>query len=155
MAEQVISIRGMTEEDIKAVVDINREIMGEDRVLTYNDPSRDPAKTYAIGGRMGLSQIAEADGKVIGFILGRITTHPYFLEDTGMIITIGVIPGFQHKGVATRLVKSFKKECNKREIGEVSVLINKEDKAMNSFYKFMGFKENNVVELSGSTTECT
>jgi len=83
------------------VVDSNRTIDGEDRVLTYNDSSGDPAKTFAIGARMGLSQVAEVDGNVVGFILGRIMTHPYFLEDSGVVTTIGIVPSFQRKCVAT------------------------------------------------------
>jgi ribosomal protein S18 acetylase RimI-like enzyme len=153
MADEVVAIRGMLEEDIIAVMEINREIVEGARALTYNDPSMDPTKTNEIGGRMGLSQVAEIDEKVVGFILGRITTHPYFLEDTGTIITVGVKPTCQHKGIAKRLVKSFKKECKNREISNVSVLINKEDKALNAFYKALGFLENNVVELSTSVVE--
>ncbi len=150
MARQRISIRSMTEDDIKEVVDINREIIGEERTLTYSDSSRDPEKTYAIGGQMGLSQVAEADDKVIGFILGRVLTHPYFLEDSGVITTIGVIPGFQHKGIATKLVDAFKKECRKRKIKTMRVLINAKDKTMASFYQALDFKRDDIVELSTS-----
>jgi ribosomal protein S18 acetylase RimI-like enzyme len=153
MADQVVAIRGMVEEDISAVMEINREIVEGGRALTYNDPSTDPTKTNEIGGRMGLSQVAEIDEKVVGFILGRITTHPYFLEDTGTVITVGVSPKYQHKGIARSLVKSFKKECKNREVGNVSVLINREDKVLSAFYKSLGFLENNIVELSTSVIE--
>lgn len=147
MTKQGVSIRSMTEEDIKEVVEINREIIGEDRTPTYDNSSRDPKRTYAIGGQMGLSQLAEADGKVVGFILGRILTHPYFLEDSGVVTTIGVIPGFQHKGIATRLVKAFKEECIERKIRSMRVLINANDKIMASFYQSLGFEKDDIVEL--------
>jgi ribosomal protein S18 acetylase RimI-like enzyme len=143
MAEE--KIRDMVEEDIKEVVDINREIVGEDRLLTYAD------NTYSLGGQMGLSKVAEVDGKMIGFVLGKIQAHPQFFHEVGAIIGIGVIPAYHRKGIATRLVKAFMKSCGEKKIKMVRVAIRLHDKPMAAFYQAMGFKQNDIVELSADT----
>jgi N-acetylglutamate synthase-like GNAT family acetyltransferase len=150
MATQGIVIRDMTGEDIREIIEINRQIVDEERVRTYDDPYSDPENTY-LGGKVGLSKVAEADGKVIGFAIGRIMTHPYFLADTGFISLIGVLPDFQRKGVASELVKAFVKSCQEKHIKNVNTLINLDDPTMISFFNCLGFRQNRVSEFSTST----
>jgi ribosomal protein S18 acetylase RimI-like enzyme len=151
MANASITIRSMTEDDINAVVDINREIIGKGRALTY-DFIQESQRVYDIGGQMGLSQVAVEGEKVVGFILGRILTHYFLVEEAGVITNIGVLPNLRHKKIASRLVKAFEDECHKRKIKSVRVLINSKDKTLNSFYETLKFKQDDIVELSKSLT---
>jgi hypothetical protein len=56
MADKV-TIRETTEEDIDAILAIDKKIVGDDRAITYRDPIG-----FYLGGEFGMSFAAEADG---------------------------------------------------------------------------------------------
>ncbi len=97
--------------------------------------------------------MAVDNGKVVGFAIGRVMAHPYRLEDTGFLSLIGVRPEYQRKGIATKLVKSFLAACQKRNIRNISTLINLHDRSMISFFKSIGFQQNEVAEFTVNTQE--
>lgn len=143
MATQEIIIRDMIEEDIIEILNIDKGIIGEQRSLTY----RHPKSTY-LGGELGLSKVAEADGKVIGFAIGRIMAHPYRVEDAGFLSLIGVRPEYQRKGIATKLVKVFINACKERKIRNINTLINVHDRQMLPFFKAIGFQQSDITEFT-------
>ena len=59
-----VTIRKMEPEDIDAILAIDGKIGGVQRAITYRDLVRD-----YLGGQMDVSFVAEADNKVVGFVL--------------------------------------------------------------------------------------
>jgi len=51
--------------------------------------------------------VAEADGKVVGFALGRVMEKPRNPWRYGWLLWLGVEPRFKRSGVATRLVNQL------------------------------------------------
>ena len=51
--------------------------------------------------------VAEADGKIIGFALGRVTEKPRSAWRYGWLLWLGVDRRFKRSGVATRLVRQL------------------------------------------------
>ena len=147
MSEQkIIIIRDMTDEDIQDVLNIDRKIIGEERVVTYQE-SRDPGASTYLGGAMGLSKVAELNGQVIGFVIGRIVTHPYRINYTGFLSLVGVLPEFRHQGIAKRLVEAFIKSCKDKKIDRISTLVDLKDQSMLPFFKSLKFEQSQTVEL--------
>ena len=52
--------------------------------------------------------VAEADGKVVGFALGRVMEKPRSAWRYGWLLWLGVDSRFKRSGVATRLMKQLK-----------------------------------------------
>ena len=52
--------------------------------------------------------VAEADGKLVGFALGRVMEKPRSAWRYGWLLWLGVDPRFKRSGVATRLVNQLK-----------------------------------------------
>ena len=66
-----INIREMSEEDLEGVLDIEREVREGSRAVTYA-----PVPDSCIGGEVDNSIVAEDDGRIVGFVLGRIVRSP-------------------------------------------------------------------------------
>ncbi len=133
----------MTDEDIGEILSIDKRILGEQRVVTYSDSN----STY-LGGEVGLSKVAEWDGQVIGFAIGRVVAHPYRIEYIAFLSLIGILPEFQRKGVGKRLMDAFLKTCQERNITSISTLIDLDDPTMLSFFRSMGFQQSKVAEFT-------
>ena len=80
-------IRPMEPDDLDAVRDLDRKITGMKRTPTYRDMLNE-----AFGGAMGLSFIAEADGKMVGLVLARIGYVPEQISEVCLIQVLGVDP---------------------------------------------------------------
>jgi len=52
--------------------------------------------------------VAEADGKIAGFALGRVMEKPRNAWRYGWLLWLGIEPRFKRSGVATRLVNQLK-----------------------------------------------
>lgn len=84
-----MKIRTLTENDLNAVVEIDRKILGKvrreywKRKIAYADIYPRPAL------------VAEISGNVVGFILGYVSGWEFGVPDTvGWIDTIGVDPDY-------------------------------------------------------------
>ena len=152
----MLNIRSLTEDDLDAVVDIDRKVLGKvrreywKRKIAYIDIYPRPAL------------VAEMDGKVVGFILGYVSGWEFGVPDTvGWIDTIGVDPDYQHRGVGRRLFKELIKnlkrtgkeaqpEAKETPIEGVNVvytLVRWNDWNMLRFFEKMGFKKGEMIGL--------
>lgn len=89
-----LKIRTLAENDLSAVVEIDRKILGKvrreywKRKIAYADIYPRPAL------------VAEKSGNVVGFILGYVSGWEFGVPDTvGWIDTIGVDPYYQNRGI--------------------------------------------------------
>ena len=102
--------------------------------------------------------VAEVDGKVVGHINGCVTDSPELTDalyhNTSLhkpdgawqtVFGIAVLPEYQHKGIASALMRTFKEETKKRS-KEGIILTCKDEKI--SFYKALGFEHVGVSESS-------
>lgn len=135
-----IKIREMTDEDIDAVLAMDRKIVGEERAITYRDPL-----SFYIGAELSISFAAEAEGKVIGFALGRLRD-----PDTGWIQTVAVEPEYRHQGIATKLVEALVARCRSQGAKRVHTVVSWRDWGMLSFLRSLGFTRGEMVDLQRS-----
>lgn len=149
-------IRSLTEDDLDAVVEIDRKILGKPRreywrrKIGYADIYPRPAL------------VAEVNGKVVGFVLGYVSGWEFGVPDTvGWIDTIGVDPEHQHKGVGKRLfkelIRNFRrtgkearpeaKETPIEGVDVVYTLVRWNDWNLLRFFHKMGFKRGEMISL--------
>lgn len=154
-----VKIRVLNENDLDAVVEIDKRVLGKERrtfwkrKIAYADIYPRPAL------------VAELKGKVIGFILGYVSGWEFGVPDTiGWIDTIGVDPDYQRHGIGKALLNAlidiFKRsgieempEANKAEkqkiegVNVVYTLVSWTDWDLLQFYHAMGFKKGEMLNL--------
>ena len=151
-----LKIRSLAENDLDAVVEIDRKILGKTRREHWKRKMG-----YAnIYPRPAL--VAEIGGKVVGFILGYVSGWEFGVPDSvGWIDTIGVDPDFQSKGVGEtlfkKLIENFRRtgreaqpESRESQIEGVNVvytLVRWNDWNLLRFFHKMGFKRGEMTSL--------
>ena len=135
-----IKIREMTDEDIDAVLALDKKIVGEERAITYRDPL-----SFYLGAELAVSFAAEIEGKVIGFALGRLRD-----PDTGWIQTVAVDPEYRRHGIGTKLVQALIDRCRSKGAKTVHTVVSWRDWSMLSFLRSMGFTRGEMVDLQRS-----
>lgn len=140
--ELKINVRKMEEEDIESVLEIDRKIVGPERATTY---SMTPANY--VGGELDISVVAEMEGEIIGFLLGRVTDSPYGQGDSFLLELIGVDPVYKRRGVGRSLVKAFEKACRERGASTIRVLVSWHDWWLLSFLRSLEFAQGEMAEF--------
>ena len=153
-----VKIRGLSDNDLDAVVGIDKKIFGRERrafwkrKIAYSDIYPRPAL------------VAEVDNKVVGFILGFVSGWEFGVPDSvGWIDTLGVDPAYQRHGIAkllfNELVKVFKRsgretrretEESKPKVEGVNIvytLVSWDRWDLLQFYHSMGFKKGDMLNL--------
>ena len=130
-----VTIRAFSEEDLEAIVEIDRKVLGKSR-WNYWKQQIDLSHAH-----FSLScLVAEFEGRVIGFILGEVSGGEFNVPDTvGWISTIGVDPDCQHRGVARQLSQEFIKNLKSIGVNIVYTLVNWSDWDLLKFFRAMGF----------------
>lgn len=105
-----VTIRAVREGDVEAIIQIDALVTGERKSGFW----RGELGAYLAGAgeqRDGLSpdlcQVAELDGRVVGFMIGDIQSWQFGMPRCGRIVTIGVHPESRRRGIGTLLLESF------------------------------------------------
>jgi len=138
-----VRIRPVTELDIEAICKIDERITGkyrpdvwEDRVIYYI--RRDPDS----------SQVAEVEGKVVGFMLGEVRGGEFGLEEpTGWVEFFGVDPNAREKGVGRSLIEALLSRFKAKGAHVARTMVRSQDKDIDAFIRRNGFAPAPVTAL--------
>ncbi len=143
MIKQKVKVRPMTENDISDVLDIDREVVGEKRALTY----RNPPETYYIGGTLGASLVAEIGNKVVGFVLCRVTEPgPDSAVRRATIEYIGVSTEAQRQGVGKAMLTELLERSRENKVEQLTIITNPHDVMLRQFLTSLGFMIEDHIE---------
>jgi len=137
-----VSVRKMTEDDIDGVLAIDKKIVGRDRAATYSS-----LPGSFVGGELDLSVVAEADGRLIGFLLGRVTELGYEEADCFLLELIGVDPDYRRVGIGRKLVEAFEDRCRQRGAQAIRVMVSWHDWWLLSFLRSLEFGRGEMAEF--------
>ena len=130
-----LMIRPLAMEDLDAIVEIDRKVLGKVRRDYWKNKMELPNARYPLS-----CLIAEMDGKVIGVILGEVSGWEFGIPDTvGWISAIGVDPAYQHRGVAEKLTQDFVRNLKSIGVNVLYTLVNWNDWDLLTFFRAMGF----------------
>jgi len=130
-----VHLRAMTSEDLDAIVEIDRKVLGIPRPDYWKKRIELPNSRYPLS-----CLVAEYEGNVIGFIVGEVSGWEFGIPETvGWISTIGVDPDYQHKGVARKMSQEFIKNLKSIGVTIVYTLVNWSDWDLLKFFRAMGF----------------
>jgi len=130
-----VNIRPLTVQDLDAIVEIDRKVLGTSRPEYWKLKLELPNTRYPLS-----CLVAEHRGSVIGFIVGEVSGWEFGVPDTiGWISTIGVDPAYQNRGVARALSQTFILNLKKIGVSVVYTLVNWNDWDLLKFFRAMGF----------------
>ena len=135
-----VSIRRMDENDIDAVLTLDRKISVERNLLTEHD-----IVASQLGGSLNLNFIAQIDDKVVGFIMSRLAY--LMIPFTEMCIIQGIVtdPAYQGSGIGGRLVSSLLDYCHAEGINTIRALVPERDNKLQHFIEAQGFQRSNII----------
>lgn len=146
MAESVldkIRIRPMTEGDLDAIIEIDKKVLGEERADYWK------RKISLRNERSTITHlVAEAEGKLVGFILGDISGWEFHIPNTiGWVDTLGVDPAYQREGLAGALLNQMIKNFRQRGVETIYTLVNWSSWDLLQFFKKAGFTRGDMINL--------
>jgi len=132
----VVRVRPLDELDITGIVRIDEKISGiyrpevwEERVMYYT--RRDP----------GASQVAEAGGKVVGFMLGDLRAGEFGLDEpSGWVERFGIDPDFRGQDLGRRMFDAIRTHFAAEGAQSVRTLVDTNDDAVAGFLRAIGFQ---------------
>lgn len=136
-----LTVRTMEPDDIPHIMEIDRMAAGR-RAITYQDQI-----DFYLGGELGLSYVAEMDGRVVGFIMGRLLERRYTPFVGAWVEILGVEPDLKRQGIGRRLLEAFLEGCRKKGIQDVHAVASIRDTEVKPFLEGFGFNEGELVHL--------
>ena len=138
-----VKIRPLDELDLDGIVRIDEKISGryrpdvwEKRVMYYT--RRDP----------GASQVAEAGGRVVGFMLGDCRAGEFGIEEpSGWIERFGIDPDFRGQDLGRRMFDAICAHFRAEGVKLVRTLVDHDDASLGGFLKALGFGDSPLTAL--------
>jgi|WetSurMetagenome_2_1015567.scaffolds.fasta_scaffold101274_2 ribosomal protein S18 acetylase RimI-like enzyme len=98
-------------------------------------------------GPLDLSQIAEYEGILAGFLLAKLeyTGHP--MTGAAMIYLISVNPDYRKHGIGTLLIEALARDCQSKIIKTIRASIPENNAAITRYFTDAGFRRSNVVNF--------
>lgn len=94
------------------------------------------------------SLVAEVDGRVVGFILGRAGELEFGLPGTvAWIEIIGVDPPYHHQGIARALIERFAASAEDHGIKTIFTLVDSGGPEMKQFFTRLGFVQGKMLHF--------
>ena len=96
----------------------------------------------------GASQVAEANGKVVGFMLGDCRAGEFGLEQpSGWIERFGIDPDFRGQDLGRRLFEAICAHFKAEGATSVRTLVGRDDASLVGFLKAIGFGDSPLTAL--------
>jgi ribosomal protein S18 acetylase RimI-like enzyme len=135
-----IIVRRMVFSDIDSVVEFCNRLKGQLNVLTVRD-------MVAInpGGPMDLSFVAEAEGKVIGFVIARLNYGYLPSKEVCLINGLLVDPEFRRQYIGSRLINGLLSHCQSEEIPTVRGLVDERNDELKRAVETLGFQRSRTT----------
>ncbi|MGQ9648451.1 MAG: GNAT family N-acetyltransferase [Thermodesulfobacteriota bacterium] len=138
-----LRIRPIQKGDLEAVVAIDEKVLGEKR-RDYWEKKLSMMNDKA----SQVSLVVEAQGQVLGFILGDVSGWEFGVPDTiGWIDTIGVDPDYQKKGLARALAQALIQKLKTMGVRTIYTLVSWNDWDLLQFFHAMGFTRGDMINL--------
>lgn len=136
-----VTVRAMEPEDISDVMEIDR-MSGGRRAITYQNQI-----TFFLGGELGLSYVAELEGEVVGFLMGRILERRYTPYVGAWVEILGIRPNLKRRGIGQLLLQAFTEGCKEKGVQDIHAAASIRDHEVKPFLEASGFREGEIVHL--------
>ena len=132
-------IRGMREEDIPAVLEIEQ--------ISFSTPCTEQFFLAEIYKKYAVSRVALFEGKVIGYVCADYRLHESY------VLTLAVHPDYRRRGVATVLMDEAIRELKERGCVFLYLKVRASNAGAREFYEHLGFKVEGIRKKYYDTPE--
>jgi ribosomal protein S18 acetylase RimI-like enzyme len=128
-------VRPLDELDIGSIVRIDERISG-----TYRAEFWEQRVGYYLRRDPGASQVAEVDGRVVGFMLGELRAGEFGLEEpSGWIERFGIDPDQRGRELGKQMFEAMRLHFRSEGAVTVRTLVDQRDAAVSGFLGALGF----------------
>jgi ribosomal protein S18 acetylase RimI-like enzyme len=137
LARDRVPVRAIQEADLRAIVEIDRQITGRDR-SDYLARKLDEAIQQS---DVRISLVAEVDGRAVGFVMARVDIGEFGLvEPTAVIDTLGVHVDCRNQGIGRALLSQLLVNLMTLRVESVRTDIEWHDHELLAFFDRCGFR---------------
>jgi predicted N-acetyltransferase YhbS len=137
LARDRIPVRAMRADDLRALVAIDRKIVGRDRSAYFERKLADALHESDVR----VSLVAELDGRPVGFIMARIDLGEFGrVETTAVMDTIGVDPECRNAGIGRALLSQLLVNLGTLRVEQVRTVIDWRDLNLLPFFDHFDFR---------------
>lgn len=138
-----VRIRSLSELDISRVVAIDERLTG-----IYRPEIWERRVGYYIRRDADACPVAEADGKVVGFMFSDVRGGEFGLEETsGWIERFGVDPDYQGRSIGRRLFDAVVDHMHACGATVLRTIVDQKDEELASFLRAVGFQNAPLTAL--------
>lgn len=131
-----IRIRPLDELDISDIVAIDEKIAGR-----YRPEVWERRIGYYLRRDPEASLVAEAGGRVVGFMLGEVRSGDFGLEEpAGWIEVLGVDPDFRGRAVGRKMADAMLEHFRRQGAHAVRTLVDEQMGDIRHFFQSLGFE---------------
>jgi len=143
-----IFIRNLRKNDLASIVGIEERVTGVAR-RDYWEKRIEISE--AIRPHWA-SLVAEADNRVVGFLLGRAGELEFGLPGTvAWIEIVGVDPAYRRHGIARALLEQFTASAEDHGIKTIFTLVGDDQREMKEFFNQLGFAQGKMQHFQKQT----
>ena len=144
LARDRIPVRAMKADDLRALISIDRRIIGRDRSGYFERKLAEALQESDVR----VSLVAELDGHPIGFIMARVDLGEFGrVEPTAIIDTIGVDPDYRNFGVGRALLSQLIVNLRTLRVERVRTEVDWRDHDLMAFLERFDFSPSQQVCL--------
>ena len=136
MSKAEVRIRALEDTDIGDITSLDEKLAGE-----YRPEVWERRLGYYLRRDPETSTVAEADGRVVGFMLGEVRSGEFGLEEpTGWIEVLGVDPDYRGNAIGRRLAERVLASFSTLGAKTVRTLVDEEMAGIAEFFAALGFE---------------
>ena len=137
-----VKVRRIKKEDAPQVSRIARAI---DKTAPTIDFRRILDPGFKTSSEAGF--VAEIEGKVVGYMIGTVSSGSFGLDKCAWIVLFGVDPKLMGQGIGKQLAEKVFEYYRKRKIKNVLTTVKWDSTDILSFFKTLGFDRSEFINL--------
>ena len=140
----VVAVRPLRRGDLNQIIAIDARVTGLEKRRYWLSLYR----RYGSGtANRQQFLVADADGSVIGFVIGEVRDWEFGSPPCGWVFAIDVRPDFRLAGVGTRLLEAICASFRRAGIRKVRTLLARENTLILSFFRSQGMMAGPFIPL--------
>ena len=142
--KDTISIRNALPSDLDGVIELDKLGSKEEKP----DSWRKIFSHYVATGKNDrLFLVAEANGKVVGFIVGEVRAWEFGSPSCGWVFAVAVSPKVRETGIGRRMFDEISVRLKQSGVTTVRTMVDRDSKETLSFFRSLGLRTGRYIEL--------
>ena len=145
------AIRPVRRADLEAVIAIDTQVTGLEKRDYWRSVYRRYGEAASTPGAQFL--VAEAEGEVVGFVIGEVRDWEFGAPPCGWVFAIDVRPDARQAGVGTRLLESILSGFRRAGVRKVRTMLASDNTLILSFFRSQGMMAGRFIPLEMDLAE--